>query len=116
MKPTSIRLCQVSAEYPALKDFYVRQLGFDPAPSDHEEEGVLIEAGGSRLELWPASDAMPAGTMLQITVDDADAWAEQARANGAELHGPFEAHGERMYALTSPDGRPVTVQSTLSGE
>lgn len=111
MKPTSIRLVLVSDAFSELEDFYVRKLGFDTEADAHGMTGAVIDAGGSRLEVWAAGPDMPAGRMLQIVVEDVDGWADQARANGAELQGPFEAHGERMYALTAPDGMPVTVQA-----
>ena len=58
---------------------------------------------------------MPAGTMLQIVVDDADSLAQQARANGLAPEGPMDAHGERIYFLKAPTGLPVTFQSPLLG-
>ena len=54
---------------------------------------------------------MPACTMLQLVVDDADAWAARARENGLDPHGPMDAHGERIYFLQAPTGLPVTFQS-----
>jgi hypothetical protein len=49
--------------------------------------------------------------MLQIVVDDADAWAERARENGLDPHGPTDAHGERIYFFSAPGGLPVVVLS-----
>jgi len=57
---------------------------------------------------------MPAGIMLQIVVDDADAWAENARKNGLEPSGPIDDHGERIYYLKAPGGLPISFQSTLA--
>jgi len=51
---------------------------------------------------------MPAGIMLQIVVDDADAWADNARKNGLEPTGPMDEHGEHIYYLNAPGGLPVS--------
>ena len=58
-----------------------------------------------------ATEDMPTGVMLQIVVDDADAFAEHARGNGLEPQGPMDAHGERIYFLTAPSGLAVSFQS-----
>ena len=44
---------------------------------------------------------MPAGIMLQVEVDDADAVAEQARSQGLNPQGPMLAHGERIYRTST---------------
>jgi hypothetical protein len=82
---------------------------------DHEGEfkGAVFPAGNSWIELWPASDRTPAGTTLQIIVDDADAWAEQARTNGLDPQGPRDVDGERIYSMVAPGGLPVTFQSQI---
>ena len=72
---------------------------------------VASPSDGSWAEIWPSGEHMPAGTMLQIVVDDADRYAEQARANGLEVHGPMDAHGERIYSAVAPGGMPVAVLS-----
>ena len=56
---------------------------------------------------------MPAGIMLQVEVEDADALAAVARAQGLEPKGPVEAHGERIYYLLAPGGLAMTFQSKL---
>ena len=56
---------------------------------------------------------MPAGIMLQIEVDDADAFAAHAKANGLEAQGPMDAHGERIYFFKAPTGLQVSFQSKL---
>lgn len=70
--------------------------------------------GGSWIEIWPAGDTMPEMTMLQIVVDDADAYAEQARRNGVDVKGPDDAHGERIYYLEGPGGLPIAFQSKVT--
>lgn len=79
-------------------------------------EGNVYEAGSdiSLIQIWAEGEGMPAGTMLQIIVDDADAFAAHARSNSLEPQGPFEMHGERVYMLSAPDGLPVSFQSAVS--
>lgn len=74
-------------------------------------DGTGAKGTGSWIEIWPAGDNMPEMTMLQIVVDDADAYAEHARKNGVEVKGPDDAHGERIYYLDGPGGLPVSFQS-----
>ena len=76
-------------------------------------EGSVFEAGNSWIEVWPESEKMPAGFMLQIVVDDADRWAERARSNGLRPVGPMDIGGERAYYLEGPDGLPITFQSAI---
>ena len=56
---------------------------------------------------------MPAGLMLQIVVDDADAVAETAKGNGIDIQGPMEAHGEKIYFAVAPGGLSVSFQEVL---
>ncbi len=51
--------------------------------------------------------------MLQLVVDDADAYAEKAKAGGLSPQGPMDAHGERIYFLTLPGGLQMSFQSRL---
>jgi len=46
-------------------------------------------------------------------VDDADAFAAHARANGLEPQGPTDAYGERIYYLAGPAAMPISFQSKL---
>ena len=82
--------------------------GFQGAvfPIEHNQEN-------SWIEIWPAGPNMPEMTMLQIIVDDAEAFAEHARQNGLEPKGPDDAHGERIYYLEGPGGLPVSFQSKV---
>lgn len=118
MKVLGIRFCSVSDEAEKLAGFLRNGLGLPVAPARDEAEafqGAVFPAGESWIEIWPEAPGMTAGIMLQIVVDDADAWAERARANGLEPHGPTDAHGERIYFLQAPTGLPVTFQSKLAG-
>jgi hypothetical protein len=56
---------------------------------------------------------MPEMTMLQIVVDDADAWARRAKENGVDVKGPDDAHGERIYYIDGPGGLPLSFQSKV---
>ena len=69
---------------------------------------------GSWIEIWAAGEQMPEMTMLQIVVDDADAYAENARKNGLDVKGPDDAHGERIYYLEGAGGLPVAFLSKKS--
>lgn len=119
MKVLGIRYCQVADEAKAIAEFLGQGLGmpekdcgFDPAAGF---SGAVFPAGDSWIELWPKADNMPAMTMLQIVVDDADAWANHARANGLDPQGPMDAHGERIYSLEGPGGLQLSFQSKFGG-
>ncbi|MEL6371957.1 MAG: hypothetical protein AAFY84_05005 [Pseudomonadota bacterium] len=77
-------------------------------PITHNQEN-------SWIEVWPAGQHMPEMVMLQIIVDDAEAFAENARKNGLEPKGPDDAHGERIYYLEGPGGLPISFQSKFDG-
>lgn len=87
--------------------------GFQGAVFPVDEAGA--KGAGSWIEIWPAGEQMPEMTMLQIVVDDADAWAARAKENGLDVKGPDDAHGERIYYLEGPGGLPVSFQSKISG-
>ena len=116
MRVLGIRFCSVSAEAEDVARFLGAGLGLperkmteDGAPFN----GAVFPAGESWIEVWPEAPGMPAGIMLQIVVDDADAWADKARRNGLEPTGPIDAHGERIYYLKAPGGLPIAFQSKL---
>lgn len=87
--------------------------GMPPLPEGTFPGAVFPASDGSWIELWKDGPGMPAGTMLQIVVDDADAYAATAKSNGLEPHGPTDAHGERIYFLMLPGGLAATFQSKL---
>ena len=70
-------------------------------------------AGDSWVEVWGEAPGMPAGVMLQLVVDDADAWAARMKDNGLEPQGSTDMHGERVYAITAPTGLQMSFQSKL---
>ncbi len=69
----------------------------------------------SWAEFWAEADGMPKGVMLQLVVDDADAYAARAKSGGLDPQGPIEAHGERIYMLRLPNGIQASFQSKLPG-
>ncbi len=123
MKVLGIRFCSVSDQAQELAAFLGEGLGLparsmsdgsDAGESQTSFGGAIFPAGDkSWIEIWSEAPGMPAGTTLQIVVDDADAWAEQAKRNGLEPHGPTDAHGEQIYFLQAPGGLPVTFQSKV---
>ena len=69
----------------------------------------------SWVEIWQANEHMPEMTMLQLVVDDADAYAARARKTGLDVQGPFDAHGERIYSVSElPGGMALSFQSKLA--
>ncbi|MEM8530461.1 MAG: hypothetical protein AAGF95_06445 [Chloroflexota bacterium] len=120
MKVLGIRFCSVSNEAEQIAAFLRGGLGLPERamPGADAFDGFPgavfpAESDESWVEVWPAGPEMPAGIMLQIVVDDADAWAENARQNGLTPEGPTDAHGERIYFLQAPGGLPVSFQSKL---
>lgn len=123
MKALGVRFCKVASagEAKALAALLGPEgLGLeanDFGPAD-EFQGAVFPMGetaaqglGSWIEIWPAGDQMPAMTMLQIVVDNADAWAARAREKGLSVKGPDDAHGERIYYLEGPGGLPIAFLS-----
>ena len=120
MKVLAIRFCTVSPEAAALSGFFgalgVPQMdlsGILPAPADGSFGGAIFTASDSWIEVWPEGPGMPLGTMLQIVVDDAEAFAAHARRNDPAPEGPMDAHGERIFFLKAPGGLQVSFQSAL---
>ncbi|MFG1497951.1 hypothetical protein ABMA57_15070 [Saccharospirillum sp. HFRX-1] len=114
MNVLSLRYCTISPESKALFQFF-HALGL-PTESEmaSSDQGGVFLAGDSWIEVWPEGEGMPAGTMLQLVVDDADAFAAQAKEQGLNPQGPMEAHGERIYFLEGPNGLPVSFQSKVN--
>jgi hypothetical protein len=116
MEILGIRFCHVTDEAEQELEFFNKQLGLKNDMDAHEGYvgGVFsTEDKSSWLECWQAADQMPAGIMLQLIVADADKFAENAKTNGLEPHGPMDAHGERIYYLKSPSGLNMSFQSKL---
>jgi hypothetical protein len=120
MKVLGIRFCTVTDQADGMLDFFETGLGLPrralPTGGAPEVPGGIFPAGESWIEVWGEMEGMPACTMLQIVVDDADAMATHARAKGLGVHGPVDAHGERIYYATAPNGLPVSFQSALVEE
>ncbi|SLN67889.1 hypothetical protein [Roseisalinus antarcticus] len=92
-----------------------RGLGLSPTdfPEAAGMPGAIFTTDDQKswVEVWHEGEGMPAGTMLQLVVEDADATAEEARRNGLSPQGPMEAHGERIYFLALPGGLHMSFQS-----
>lgn len=116
MKVLGIRFCSVNAHAESFARF-LDGLGIprmDLEGFGAEEEifaGAIFPAGDSWVEIWPETKDMVACIMLQVVVDDADAFAEHARRNGIEPQGPVDSHGERIYYVESPTGLQMSFQS-----
>ncbi len=119
MQVLSMRYCTVTSQSEEMKTFF-DSLGISRLPSEVFSEaaegfsGAIFHAGDSWLEIWQESADMPAGTMLQIVVDDADAFAEFAKSKGLEPQGPMDAHGEHIYFFQAPNGLQLSIQSKIS--
>ena len=122
MKVLGIRFCKVSpsGEAQALAEILGENgLGLTPTDMGALDSfgGAVFPVGdapqgqGSWIELWPAGENMPEMTMLQIVVDDADAWAARAKAKGVVVKGPDDAHGERIYYIDGTGSLPVAFLS-----
>ncbi|MEL7489719.1 MAG: hypothetical protein AAGJ73_03290 [Pseudomonadota bacterium] len=126
MKVLGIRFCRVAKRENA--EALAKMLGPAGLGIKERDLGALGDAGGfsgavfpieanednSWIEIWPAGPEMPEMVMLQIIVDDADAWAQNARNNGLDPKGPDDAHGERIYYLEGPGGLPIAFASKVA--
>jgi len=117
MKVLGIRYCTVSKQAEAIAEFLGADgLGLterDMGASDTFQGAVFPASDSSWVEVWPEMEGFSAMTMLQVVVDDADAFAAHARNNGLDPKGPMDAHGERIYMLEGPDGLQMSFQSKL---
>jgi hypothetical protein len=115
MEVLGIRVCAVAEEAQPMAEFFTKGLGLPERPLGDGEgfHGAVIPAGTSWIEIWQKGADMPAGLMLQIVVDDADAVAQTARKNGIEINGPMQAHGEKIYFAVAPGGLSVSFQQVL---
>jgi hypothetical protein len=119
MQVLAIRFCHVSPEAEAMADTFkalgLPQRSLDDVfpPGTPGFMGAIFLAGASWVELWPQGPEMPSGTMLQVVVDDADAFAAHARGNGLAPEGPMDMHGERVFFLKLPGGLQLSFQSAL---
>ncbi|MCH2101288.1 MAG: hypothetical protein MK209_05150 [Planctomycetes bacterium] len=117
-----IRFCAITPEADQLVETLGLGLGFPcvskplKAGDPDSLQGGMFPAGKSWIEVWPEGEGMPPGIMLQVEVDDADAVAEHARAQGLNPQGPMLAHGERIYSLLAPGGLAMTFQSKVGVE
>lgn len=118
MEVLGIRFCSVTDQAEELAQFLGQDLELVPFYLPNLDAagnflGVVLPAGDSRIEVWPAAPETPACIMLQLIVDDADAWAERARLNGLNPQGPIDRGEERIYVLEAPGGLRMTLQSRV---
>lgn len=117
MNVLGIRFCAVADEAREMSEFFTKGLGLPERDLGGDSEGFsgcVIPAGSSSwVEIWQKGENMPAGLMLQLVVDDADAIAANARENGIDVQGPMEAHGEKIYFAVAPGGLSVSFQQVL---
>lgn len=120
MRVLGFRFCTVSPEASNLASF-LDAIGFERHPLEGGAEtgdaftGAVFAAGESWLAMWPPSEQMRPGMMLQVVVDDADAFAVRAREQGLNPAGPTDAQGKRIYFLQAPTGLQISIQSRLVG-
>lgn len=119
MKVLAIRFVTVAAEADALSkfldEFGMSRLNLTDFGVDSSAfPGAIFTAGDSWVEVWNPGPEMPAGIMLQVVVDDADAFAAHANANNLDPQGPMDAHGERIYFLKAPSDLQISFQSKLT--
>ncbi len=117
MKLLGIRFCSVDDNASDMIDFFANGLGLNNTMEPHPDfvGGVFPNyKGDSWIEVWQASEQMPKGIMLQLVVDNADEYAEHARSNGLKISDPMDAHGERIYYVSAPNGMNLSFQSKLS--
>jgi len=120
MKVLGIRFCSVSGNAEPFARFLdglgIARMDLEGFTADAEEfSGAIFPAGDSWVEIWPEGPDMPECIMLQVVVDDADAFAAHACENGIEPEGPVDHHGERISYVQSPSGLQMSVQSQLPG-
>jgi len=119
MKVLGIRFCAVADEAQEMSEFFTKGLGLPERDLGGDDDcgdfsGCVIPAGKSSwVEIWQKGENMPAGLMLQLVVDDADAVAANAKENGIDVQGPMEAHGEKIYFAVAPGGLSVSFQQVL---
>jgi len=117
MKLLGIRFCAVAEEAVPMAQFFTKGLGLSErnlgGDADTFSGCVVPAADSSWIEIWQKGADMPAGLMLQLVVDDADAVAATAKENGVDVQGPMEAHGEKIYFAVAPGGLSVSFQEVL---
>ena len=118
MKALSIRACTVHPGAESLAEFFDKpgharaDLG-DGGGAETSFSSAVFPAGDSWIELWPDRHNIPGGTMLQVVVNDADAFADNARQDGLDPQGPMDARGERICSIGAPTGLRMSFQSKL---
>lgn len=96
------------------KAIYTKEMMESETLTDQDFSGAIFAADDNNwIEIWAELPNVPKGFMLQLIVDDSDAFAAHARKNGLEPQGPVESHGERIYYVMTPIGLPISFQSKV---
>ncbi len=96
------------------KAIYSKQMTDTAALADDDFSGAIFGADDINwIEFWAELEGVPKGFMVQLIVDDADAFAAHARSQGLDPQGPVEAHGEKIYYLFTPIGLPISFQQVM---
>lgn len=114
MTVKAVRFCQVNDDNAPMVKFF-EDLGLEKKSDcgGSEFPGSVFLARNDWIEQWQSGDSMPAGTMLQLEVDDADVYAERLKSNDYQVFGPMEQHGEKMYFVTAPNGLQLSILHKL---
>lgn len=110
----SIRFCQVNEDNAEMVKFF-DDLGLSKKSDCDSADfpGAVFLAGDNWIEQWQSGDSMPSGTMLQLEVDDAEAYAERLKSSEYQVFGPMEQHGEKMFFVTAPNGLQLSILHKL---
>jgi len=119
MKTTSYYPVLITKTVSETCDFYVRQLGFEPAfqsdwyvhlrsKADPEINLAVLEAGHPTI---PVSDMPASGVILNFEVEDVDAVYATAQAEGWVILKPLcdEDFGQRHFIARDPSGTLIDV-------
>ncbi len=103
-----VRLKLLVPDVVAEKKFWVDRLGF--AIIKTFPGGMMIDLGGTRLEVFLDTNAAPSGMGISIEVTDLDDVWEQWADSPDVVH-PLRASrwGDRSFALRGPNGIEVVL-------
>ena len=118
MKPQAVSLLVVySSDIAQLSDFY-RALGLDLVEEQHGSgpRHFSCRLGSTLLELYPAGERHPVGTLrFGLTVTDVDAVAQAAEGQGGSIvTAPTDSPWGRRAVIADPDGNRVELNETMN--
>lgn len=129
MKVLAHRFCYVGEKFLAL-DFsktlaalgveigqvFTQNMLESQSLNDEDFSGAIFKIDDDAwIEVWSEMPNVPKGIMLQLVVDDADEFANNAKKNGLNPDGPVVSHGEKIYYLVPKSGLPISFQSKIAG-